>query len=153
MKFLFIISFFPFVLFAQSKIYRGERPNQNDLIYQITSSKITRMNSSLWGTDILTIRNNEVFENTFNSTVRYTIEGNKIYKGQSNSVFDLLYEIENGKVYQVSNSSLKKIVFTFDDGRIYVGDSTSTFDCLFSYELDNKVLNNELLLFLAIAPF
>jgi|TARA_R110000737_G_scaffold350964_1_gene391661 hypothetical protein len=153
MKSLIIVLFFPCVIFAQSKIYLGDRPNRNDLIYQITENKITRMSTSLWGTDILTVRNNQVFDNSFNSNVRYTIEGNKVYRGQSTSVFDLLYEIENGKVYQISNSSLKKVVYTFSDGRIYVGDSTSTFDCLFSYELAYSGLRNEILLFLAIAPF
>ena len=153
MRLLIIFIFFPFLFHAQSKIYRGDRPNQNDLIYQISSKKITRMTSSLWGNDVLVVRNNEVFDNSFNSTCRYTIEGNKIYRGQSNSIFDLLYEVDNGKVYQVSNSSLKKCIFTFSNGQIFVGDSTSTFDCLFSFETDKNVVNNEILLFLAIAPY
>jgi hypothetical protein len=111
------------------------------------------MTSSLWGNEVLSIRNNQVFDNGFNTDVRYTIEGNKVYRGQSTTSFDLLYEVENGKVYQISNSSLKKVIYTFQNGRIYIGDSTSTFDCLFSYEVDNQVFNNEILMFLAIAPF
>jgi hypothetical protein len=153
MRYLTLIFLLPFVFFAQSKIYRGDRPNQNNLIYQVSEKKITRMTNILWGKEVLFIRNSEVFDDSFNSSVRYTLEGNKIYRGQSNSIFDLLYEIENGKVYQISNSSLKKCIYTFDSGRIYIGDSTSLFDCLFAYELDSELLNNEVLLFLAITPY
>lgn len=111
------------------------------------------MANSLWGKDILFIRQNEVYEDINYFTCRYTIEGNKIYKGQSNSVFDVLYEIENGKVYQVSNSSLRKCLYTFRNGEIFLGDSTSSFDLLFNFSLQDDSPETELLIFLAIAPF
>lgn len=153
MRLLIVFFLFPVLLFAQSKMYRGNRINQQELIYEISSNKVVRMNSSVWGRDVLFIRNNEVFDDSFYSNCMYTIEGNKIYKGKSNSIFDLLYEFENGKIYQMSNSSLKKCIYTFYNGQIFIGDSKSTFDNLFCFELDNSIKNNELLLFLAIAPY
>jgi hypothetical protein len=111
------------------------------------------MTSSLWGKDVLFIRNDCVFDDSFESNCRYTIVENRVYLGQSTSIFDLLYEIENGKVYQISNSSVKKCIFTFSNNQIFIGDSSSVFDCLFSFEVDNSVVNNEILLLLAIAPF
>lgn len=154
---LFLVFFITILLaelsFSQTLVYRGDRANSNDLIYQITPRKIARMNNSLWGNDVLFIRQNEVYEDVNYFTCRYTIEGNKIYKGQSNSVFDLLYEIENGKVYQVSNSSLRKCLYTFRKGEIFLGDSTSAFDLLFNFSLLEDSPENELLIFLAIAPF
>jgi hypothetical protein len=122
---LLIFTLLSFFGFSQTNVYRGDRANSNDLIYQISSGKITRMSNSLWGKDILFIFQNQVFEEDHYLTCLYTIDGNKIYKGQSNSVFDLLYEIENGKVYQVSNSSLRKCLYTFRNGEIFLGDSTS----------------------------
>ncbi len=153
MRLLLLFSLFPTLFFAQSKIYLGERPNPQDLIYQVSSSKVIRMNSSIWGTDVLFIKGNEVFDDSFRSNCLYTIEDNKVYKGRSTSTFDVLYELDNGKIYQVSNSSLRRCIYTFSNNQIYVGDSRSTFDCLFNYQVDKTIENNELLLFLAIAPY
>ncbi len=140
-------------VFGQTKIFRGDRVNPNDLAYIISNQKIQRMSSSLWGNDLYIIRANKVYDAAFSSRCLYTIEGNKIYNGDSDSIFDLLYEYENGKLYQVSNSSLKRVVFTLYNNQVFIGESTSTFDCIFSVQIDNQVNNSELLLLLCLAPF
>lgn len=154
MRFLFIfLLFLNTSLFAQTKIYRGERPNQNDLIYTISNQKIVRNTNSLWGNDWLIIRGNKMYDAAYTSRCLYTIVGNKIYSGDSDSVFDLLYEFENGKLYQISNSALRKCLFTLSNNQIFIGDNSSVFECVFSVELDENVNNAELLLFLCLVPY
>jgi hypothetical protein len=154
MRFLWIIFLFIHLsLFGQTKIFRGDRANPNDLIYSITNQKVERMTSSLWGNDLYLIRGNKIYDAAYNSRCLYTIVDNKIYNGDSDSIFDLLYEFENGKFYQVSNSALKRVVFTLSNNQVFVGDSFSTFDCLFSFDVDESVNNSELLLLLCLAPF
>ncbi len=150
---LFLFLFLSTSLFSQTKVFRGERTNFNDIVYSISNQKVKRMTSSVWGTDILFIRGNKVYDDSFRSNCIYTIVGNKIYKGDSNSVFDLLYEVENNQFFQVSTGSLDKCLFTLNNNQIFVGDSRSTFDCVFSLETDEEVNNSLMLVFLCLAPY
>lgn len=147
--FLFVSPF----LFSQTKVFTGERANPNDIAYTISNKKVERMTSSLWGNDVMFIKGNKVYGDSFGSVCFYTIKENKVYRGDSDSVFDLLYEIDNGKFYQTSSGSLRKCVFTFSNNQIFVGDSRSTFDCIFSVRLDENVNNSLLLVFLCLAPY
>lgn len=147
--FVFVQSF----VFAQSKIYRGERVNSSELVYTITQNSIQKMSSAVWGKEVYFIQGNRVYDDSFRSNCVYTLEGNKIYRGNSNSVFDLLYEFENDKFYQVSNSALRKCMYTLSNNQIFIGDSQSIFDCVFTVEIDPKINSSALLLFLCIAPY
>ena len=147
--FLLISSF----SFSQTKIYRGQYTNFTDLSYTISNNAIRLMTSSTWGKDIMHVNGNKVYFDSFKSDCRYTIVGNKVYKGDSDSSFDLLYEMKDDQFFQASNGSLNKCIFTFNNNQIFVGDSRSTFDCLFSVEFDENVNNNEILMFLCLAPY
>ncbi len=147
--FLFVTTF----SFAQSKIFRGEIPNPHDAVYVFDNQGVKRLNSALWPSQLYYFRGNKVFADKYMGECLYTINDNKIYRGDSNSFFDLLYEYENGSFFQVSSNSLKKCLFTLHNNKIYVGDSKSTFDCIFSVQFDASVNNNELYLFLCLAPY
>ena len=111
------------------------------------------MTSSLWGNQIYFFRDNKVYSDNFYNNCLYTIVGSKVYRGDSQSVFDVIYEVDQNKLIQVSSSSLKKCIYTLYSNKIFIGDSKSTFDCLFSVEFDPVVNNNEILLFLCLAPY
>lgn len=149
----FIFLFLSSVAFSQTKIYRGEYTQSNKLIYSITNQSVEKMNASLWGKQILFFNGRKVYDDSFRSNCFYTLEGNKIYRGDGTSVFDLLYEYENGKFYQLTSGSLRKCLFTFSNNQIFIGDSQSTFDCVFSVELDAEISNSLLLVFLCLAPY
>lgn len=139
--------------FSQTKIYRGEYANFTELTYTITNKVIRRMTSSNWGNDIMFVQGNKVYSDAFKSDCRYTIVGNKVYKGDSDSPFNLLYEMKDGQFFQASNSSLNRCIYTLHNKQIFVGDSRSTFECLFTVEFDETVNNKEILMFLSIAPY
>lgn len=149
----FLFLFLSSVAFSQTKIYRGEYTQANKLIYSITNQSVEKMNASLWGKQILFFNGRKVYDDSFRSNCVYTLEGNKIYRGDGTSVFDLLYEYENGKFYQLTSGSLRKCLFTFTNNQIFIGDSQSTFDCVFSVELDAEINNSLLLVFLCLAPY
>lgn len=149
--FLFLI--YSSTLYCQTKVFRGERTNFNDIVYSISNESVKRMTSSVWGNEKFYIRGNKLYTDAFRSTCVYTIIGNKIYKGDSDSVFDLLYEIEDNQFYQVSSGAIRKCLFTFVNHQIFIGDSRSTFECVFSVEVDNTVNNSLALVFLSLAPY
>jgi hypothetical protein len=152
-QFWFLFLFLSTFSFSQTKIFRGEYSYPNNLIYSITNQSVEKMNSSLWGKEVLFLKGRKVYDDSFRSNCVYTIEGNKIYRGDGTSVFDVLYEYDNGKFYQVSSGSLRRCLFTLSNNQIFIGDSTSTFDCVFAIELDTEVNNSVLLIFLSLAPY
>ena len=55
-----------------------------------------------------------------------------LYKGDSNSDFDIAYKIENGKVYHGNSSFSRVVYYTIYDNKVYVGQGTSSFNCLYT---------------------
>jgi len=139
--------------FSQTKIYRGEYASFMELIYTISNKVIRRMASSNSGNDIMFLNGNKVYSDAFKSECLYTISGNKVYKGDSDSPFNLLYEMKDGQFFQASNSTLNRCIFTLYNNQVFVGDSRSTFECLYTVEFDENVNNKEILMFLCLAPY
>jgi hypothetical protein len=139
--------FIPFLLLFVSlnsfgqKVYMSDRKFSNDLIWEREQQTIYR-NSPTGRVDVLFIKNDVVYlkERMFYSDVKYTVSGNKIYRGNSTSVFDLLFTLTDGKLYIGDGSSSMDCLYTFKNGIIYRGDSTSTFDKFMAYDADESML-------------
>ncbi len=61
------------------------------------------------------------------------------YKGNSTSVFDIVFTIKDNKMFNGRNTAFSdNIIHTIKDNSIYKGNSTSVFDVVYTIK-DNKV--------------
>ena len=123
------------------KVYLSSRKFTNDLIWEREEQTIYR-NNSAGRAEVLFIKNDVVYvrERMYFSDAKYTVVGNKIYRGNSTSVFDLLFTLTDGKLYIGDGGSSSDCLYTFSNGVIYRGDSTSTFDKFMAYDSDESML-------------
>ena len=123
------------------KVYLSDRKFTNDLIWEREEQTIYRNNPSSRA-GVLFIKNDVVYlkERMYYSDAKYTVVGNKIYRGNSTSVFDLLFTLTDGKLYIGDGGSSSDCLYTFSNGVIYRGDSTSTFDKFMAYDSDESML-------------
>ena len=137
---LVILSLVSLASFGQ-KVYLSDRKFSNDLIWEREQQTIYR-NSPTGRTEVFFIKNDVVYvkERMFFSDAKYTVSGNKIYRGNSTSVFDLLFTLNDGKLYIGDGRSSMECLHTFKNGIIYRGDSTSTFDKFMAYDGDESML-------------
>jgi hypothetical protein len=75
-----------------------------------------------------------------NSDALLTVQGDKIYKGNSTSGFDVLYTFSDGKLYAGDGTFLSDLLYTVQCGSIYRGDSTFPLDCLFTYQGSSGII-------------
>ena len=141
MKFILVILFLVSLASFGQKVYLSDRKFSNDLIWEREQQIIYR-NSPSGRTEVLFIKNDVVYvkERMFFTDVKYTVSGNKIYRGNSTSVFDLLFTLTDGKLYIGDGRSSMDCLYTFKNGIIYRGDSTSTFDKFMAYDGDESML-------------
>ena len=141
MKFLvFTLLVTSFSSFGQ-KVFLSERKFSSDLVWEKEEQTIYH-NGPTGKVDALYIKDNVVYlkERMFYSDVKYTVSGNKIYRGNSTSTFDLLCTLVDGKLYVGDGRSSMDCMYTLKNGIIYKGDSTSTFDKFMAYECDESML-------------
>lgn len=154
MKVLFLVLLsVAFNSLSQSKVYSDEFQNVSNLIYEVSATRITKVNSVANKVQLYSIRSNEVYigqSNSFFDCI-YTVSNNQIYKGRSTSTFDLLYTLKDGKLIKGDGNFPNRVIFTFENGKIYFGDSSSIFDLVATYELDRD--EDLLLIGMILAPF
>jgi hypothetical protein len=123
------------------KVFLSDRKFSSDLIWEKEQQTIYH-NGPTGKVDVLYIKNNVVYlkERMFYSDVKYTVSGDKIYRGNSTSTFDLLCTLVDGKLYVGDGRSTSDCIYTLKNGIIYQGDSTSTFDKFMAYECDEAML-------------
>lgn len=138
--FLVLLALLSFTSFGQ-KVYLSDRKFSSDLIWEREQQTIYR-NGQTGRVEVLYIKNDVVYlkERMFYTDVKYTVSGNKIYRGNSTSVFDLLFTLTDGKLYIGDSGSSMDCLYTFKNGMIYRGDSTSTFDKFMAYDSDESML-------------
>ncbi len=138
--FLVLLTLLSFTSFGQ-KVYLSDRKFSSDLIWEREQQTIYR-NGQTGRVEVLYIKNDVVYlkERMFYTDVKYTVSGNKIYRGNSTSVFDLLFTLTDGKLYIGDSGSSMDCLYTFKNGMIYRGDSTSTFDKFMAYDSDESML-------------
>lgn len=138
--FLVLLTLLSFTSFGQ-KVYLSDRKFSSDLIWEREQQTIYR-NGQTGRVEVLYIKNDVVYlkERMFYTDVKYTVSGNKIYRGNSTSVFDLLFTLTDGKLYIGDSGSSMDCLYTFKNGIIYRGDSTSTFDKFMAYDSDESML-------------
>jgi len=141
MRILFFILFVTsFSSFGQ-KVFLSDRKYSSDLIWEKEEQTIYHIGPS-GRVDALYIKDNVVYlkERMFFSDVKYTVSGNKIYRGNSTSTFNLLCTLVDGKLYVGDSRSSMDCMYTLKNGIVYKGDSTSTFDKVLAYECDESML-------------
>lgn len=154
MRFLLIaILFLSLDTWSQTKVYSDEFQNLSNLVLEISSSKIIKVNSVSNKVQLYTIRNNEVYIGNSNSyfDCAYSISKNQIFKGRSTSTFDVAYTFKDGKLFKGDGGFPNRVIFTFENGKIYSGDSSSVFDLIATYDLDRE--EDLILVALAMAPY
>lgn len=136
--FIFLVT--SFSSFGQ-RVFLSDRKFSSDLVWEIEEQTIYHF-SPVGRVDALYIKDNVVYlkERMFYSDVKYTVSGNKIYRGNSTSTFDLLCTLVDGKLYKGDGRSSIDCMYTLKNGIIYKGDSTSTFDKFMAYECDESML-------------
>jgi len=122
-------------------VFLSDRKYSSDLIWEKEEQTIYHIGPS-GRVDALYIKDNVVYlkERMFFSDVKYTVSGNKIYRGNSTSTFNLLCTLVDGKLYVGDSRSSMDCMYTLKNGIVYKGDSTSTFDKVLAYECDESML-------------
>lgn len=110
------------------------------------------MTNPSFGKDMLFIENNKIYADRSKFDCLYTIAGNTVYKGDSQSVFDAIYRLENNKVELIDGSAFRKVIYTLSDGGIYLGDSTSSFDQIMCYTSKSSSPMDLLMIVIVIGP-
>jgi len=125
------------LVLAQTKVYQGQFPSLNSLMYEINSTQILKVNNTANKVAMLFRQGKELYFNERKSftDVKCTISNNQIFRGKSSSNFDVLFTLKQGKLYVGDGNFGQHVMYTFEDGKIYLGDSNSTFDLLMTYEL------------------
>jgi hypothetical protein len=138
-----LLGFFILIAFTSfgQKVYLSDRKFSNDLVWE-RDQQIIYGNTSAGRVEVLYIKNDVVYlkERMFFTDVKYTISGNKIYRGNSTSTFDVLFTLLDGKLYIGDSRSSMDCLYTFKNGVIYRGDSTSTFDKFMAYDSEESML-------------
>jgi len=150
---LLFFLFLPFAVLTQTKVFVGKDKFPNDEIYEIKNNIVYRVNNPASKVEYLFIENGKVYFKDRKSftDIKYSYSKSAIFKGNSISTFDQLFELKDGKLYVGSSNFSSDCLFTLKDGIIYKGDSTSTFDAFMSYDLVNP--DDLILIAMLISPY
>lgn len=137
--------------FSQTYVYLGNQQSMSNRVYEIQSEEVVKYTSGIFKETQFRQEGSKIFVGRSGFQCAYTVDGNKIYKGDSYSPFDLVYELKGNKVYLHTPGMFEKCIYTFDKGSIYWGDSTSNFDLVLSYSQD-ATPEQIILILVAIGP-
>ena len=147
---ILLLTLFP--SYSQTTVSLGDQKIQSNKLYEIRGNQVVRFTSGIFSDPIFYLDGNRVFSDIYKSKCLYTIVQNKIYRGDSRSSFDLIYELKGDKLLLKTGDIFEKCIYTITDQQIFIGDSNSTFDAVFTLELDVNLPLHKLIVAILIGP-
>ncbi|MBU2018270.1 MAG: hypothetical protein KJ941_01380 [Bacteroidetes bacterium] len=154
MKFigLFLAVVTSVISWSQTTVYLGDQKIPAKKIFEIKNGEAKKISLGAFPETIFYFDDNQIFEDRFKSKCLFTLQGGNVYRGNSTSSFDVIYQLRNGKFLLQTGDIFEKCIYSFSDNQVFIGDSKSSFDVIFSFEADKNEPIHLIVLALLIGP-